>query len=191
MTKYLLSFNGMIYEKQTNALRDRIATVFEQKDYESLTVLFSSEGGSSIQGLSLYNFLRTLPRPIQFHAMGSVNSMAVPVFCGARKRTCATLARFSFHTYDYGFDGRQTYDRIIEAFQQLGADIELSRKIVGDNTKIPADRLATLYRPAVEPTIFDAQQAKEFGLVEDIVEINPTGSAQEGVALWTVNWPSP
>ncbi|MGA8652926.1 MAG: hypothetical protein WB677_20340, partial [Xanthobacteraceae bacterium] len=59
--KYLLSFNGSIYEKQTNVLRDRMATIFEQKDYESLTVLFSSEGGSSVQGVALYNFLRSLP----------------------------------------------------------------------------------------------------------------------------------
>lgn len=191
MTKYLLSFNGNIYEKQANALRDRIAVVFEQKDYESLVVLFSSEGGSTVQGLSLYNFLKSLPLPIQFHAMGSINSMAVPVFCGAHKRTCATLTRFSFHTYDWGFEGRQTYDRILEASQRLKDDIDLSRKIVGDNSRIPPDRLAALYRPAAEPTILNAQEAKQFGLVEEIIEINPSGTAQTGTVLWTVNWPAP
>ena len=40
MTLYRLSFNGDIYQKQTNALRDRIAQIQEFKDYESLTVLF-------------------------------------------------------------------------------------------------------------------------------------------------------
>jgi len=191
MTKYLLSFNGGIYEKQTNALRDRITTIFEQKDFENLIVLFSSEGGSTVQGLALYNFLRSLPKPIQLHAMGNINSMAVPVFCGARHRTCASLARFSFHTYDYGFEARQTFDRITEASQQLKDGIELSRKIVGENSRVPPDRLALLYSPTAEPTIFDAQQAKQFGLVDDILEINPTGTAQPGTVLWTVNWPAP
>lgn len=106
MTKYLLSFNGPIQEKQTNALRDRIALVLEQKDYQSLIVLFSSTGGRSTDGLSLYNFLRSLPRPIQFHAVGSIESMAIPVFCGAHKRTCSPVTRFSFHTYSWGgFEG--------------------------------------------------------------------------------------
>ncbi|HEX3337913.1 MAG TPA: ATP-dependent Clp protease proteolytic subunit [Pseudolabrys sp.] len=192
MTKYLLSFNGPIQEKQTNALRDRIAQVLEQKDYQSLIVLFSSTGGRSTDGLSLYNFLRSLPRPIQFHAVGSIESMAVPVFCGAHKRTCSPITRFSFHTYSWGgFEGGQSYDRILEAAQKLKNEIDLSRKIVEDNTRIPADKLAALFRPTAEPTIFSAQEAKQFGLVEAVEEINPSGATQSDTVMWTVNWPSP
>jgi ATP-dependent protease ClpP protease subunit len=191
MTKYLLSFNGFIHEKQTNALRDRIALVFEQKDCQSLTVLFSSAGGGTTQGLSLYNFLRSLPRPIHFHAVGSIESMAVPVFCGAHKRTCSPVARFSFHTFDWAFEGRQPYERIIEASQKLRSDIDLSREIVADNTRIPTDRLDALFRTTAEPTIFSVQEAKQFGLVEAIEEINPSGATRSDTVVWTVNWPSP
>lgn len=189
--KYLLSFNGSIYEKQTNVLRDRMATIFEQKDYESLTVLFSSEGGSSVQGVALYNFLRSLPKPVQFHAIGNVGSMAVPAFCGAAKRSCSTIARFSFHAFDYGFEGRQSLDRILEASQRLRDDIEIARKIVAERTRIPAERLDTLYSPTPDPTIFSPDEAKQFGLVDEILDINPTGAAQPNTAIWTVNWPAP
>src|SRR5262249_54517549 len=174
------------------ALKDRIAQVLEQKDYQSLIVLFSSTGGRSTDGLSLYNFLRSLPRPIQFHAVGSIESMAVPVFCGAHKRTCSPVTRFSFHTYSWGgFQGGQSYDQILEAAKKLKNEIDLCRKIVEDNARIPADKLVALFRPAAEPTIFSAQEAKQFGLVEAVEEINPSGATQSDTVMWTVNWPSP
>jgi ATP-dependent protease ClpP protease subunit len=193
MTKYLLSFNGSIYERQANALRDRIAVIFEQKDYESLTVLFSSERGNTMNGLALYNFFRSSPKPIHLHAVGNVGGVAVPVFCGATKRTCATIARFSFHAFDWGFDeGRQTLDRITEAQQTLTSDVELSKEMVARHTKFPAEQLATLYHPNhPTPTIFNSDQAKHHGLVDEVLDINASGADMPGYALWTVNQPSP
>ncbi|MFZ0066489.1 MAG: hypothetical protein WAK90_09995 [Pseudolabrys sp.] len=87
--------------------------------------------------------------------------------------------------------GGQSYDRILEAAQKLKNEIDLSRKIVEENTRIPADKLAALFRPTAEPTIFNAQEAKQFGLVEAVEEINPSGATQSDTVIWTVNWPSP
>lgn len=185
---YRLSFNGSLYEQQTNALRNRIAQIFERPDCESLTILFSSEGGSTDQGLALYNHIRALPRPITMHSVGHVGSMAVPVFLAGHKRTCTPFSRFFFHAYDWGFEGRQMSDRIAEALQRLDSDIKLSEEIAKKHTKIPADRLAELYGRTPKPTIFTPEEAKALGIVEDIVELNPTGEPQPNVALWTVGW---
>lgn len=187
--KYRLSFNGALSEKSCNALRDRIAMVFERPDVEDLIVLFSSEGGSTVDGISLYNFLKSLPRPIQFHATGHVGSMAVPVFVGAPKRTCSSISRFFFHVYDWGFGARATIDGIEQARKRLTDDIALSRKIVEENTHIPPDRLDVLYGDSPIPTIVSPQEALGLGIVDEVVDLNPTGAPQPGVALWTVNWP--
>jgi hypothetical protein len=56
MTLFRLSFNGSIYEPQANAFRARIVQILERPDCDSLTVMFSSEGGSTDQGQALYNF---------------------------------------------------------------------------------------------------------------------------------------
>jgi ATP-dependent protease ClpP protease subunit len=188
MTHYRLGFNGSLYEKQANALRGRIAQIFEQRDYESLIILFSSEGGSTDQGLSLYNFFRELPRPIHLHAVGHVGSIAVPAFLGGHKRTCVPYSRFFFHAYDWGFEGRQMSDRIAEALKRLNSDIELSRQIAEKHTTIPAERIAELYGTAPTPTILTPDEAKNCGIVDDIIELNPAGTPQPNVAIWTVGW---
>lgn len=77
-----------------------------------LVVMFSSGGGSTIEGLSLYDFIRSSPSPLHLHAVGHVGSMAVPVFLGAHKRSCTPITRFFFHSYDWVFDGRKTLDGI-------------------------------------------------------------------------------
>lgn len=188
MTDFRLVFNGSIYEPQCNALRNRIAQLFERPDCSSLTLVFSSEGGSTDQALALYNFIRILPRPIHVHADGHVGSAAVPVFLAGHTRTCSPHSRFFFHAYDWGFEGRQMTDRIEEALKRLDSDIGLSRDIAAKNTRIGAARLDELYRRTPVPTIFTPDEAKALGIVEDIIELNPTGAIQPGVAVWTVAW---
>jgi ATP-dependent protease ClpP protease subunit len=185
---YRLVFNGELYQAQTNALRHRIATILELRDCESLTVVFSSQGGNTDEGIALYNFIRSLQRNVDMHAVGHVGSMAIPVFLAGTKRTCTPYSRFFFHAYDWGFDGRQMSDRIAEALQRLDSDINISRDIVAKHTTIPAEKLSTLYGRAPQPTIFRPEEAKEVGIVEGIVELNPTGENQPNVAVWTVAW---
>jgi len=86
---YRLVFNGPIKATPGNALRARVANILEQADFESLTVIVSSEGGDTREGLSLYNFFRSLPQPVRMHAAGHVDSMAVPVFLAGAVRTCS------------------------------------------------------------------------------------------------------
>lgn len=188
MMHYRLVFNGQLYEAQCNALRQRIAVIFEQQNYESLTLVFSSQGGNTDEGLALYNFIRSLPHPIHIHGAGHVGSMAVPVFLGGHKRTCSPFSRFFFHAYDWGFEGRQMSDRIAEALKRLDSDIKVSKDITARHTSIPAKQLDQLFGRSPTPTIFTPDEAKKFGLVDDIVDLNPTGQSEPNVAVWTVGW---
>lgn len=188
MTAFRLSFNGIIYEVQANALRSRIVQILERQDCESLTVLFASEGGNTDQSLSLYNFIRSLPVPIHIHAVGHVGSASIPVFVSGHKRTCTPHSRFFFHAYDWGFEGRQMTDRIAEALQRLDSDIKLARQIVEQHTNIPADKLDALYRRVPTPMLVMPNEAKKFGIVEEVVELNPKGIPEPDVVMWTVDW---
>jgi ATP-dependent protease ClpP protease subunit len=181
---FRLVFNSSLYEAQCNNLRSRVATILERADCESLTLIFSSEGGSTDQGLSLYNFFRALPVKIHFHAVGHVGSMAVPVFLAGHRRSCSPFSRFFFHAYDWGFEGRQMSDRIAEALKRLDSDIDLSKKIAERHTRISSGRLSDLYGRSPTPTIFTPDEAKEAGIVDEIIELNPTGNPEPNVAVW-------
>lgn len=185
---YRLVFNGGIFQQSGNALRRQIATILQQQNFEDLTVLFSTEGGSTDEGIALYNFIRSLPHPVHMHAMGHVGSMGVPVFCAGTRRTCSPISRFFFHTYDWGFDGRQTLERIDEAVIRLKSDIALSSEIVGRHSNIPADTLSTYYGTAATPTVMIPQEAVAAGLCSEILELNPDAEAQADVATWAVAW---
>jgi ATP-dependent protease ClpP protease subunit len=185
---YRLAFNGHFYSNSGNALRNRIAQIIEQPNHESLTILLSSEGGSTDEGLALYNFIRALPVPVHMHAVGHVGSMAIPVFLAGHKRTCSPFSRFFFHAYDWGFNGRQMTDRIAEALQRLRSDIELSSKIAERHTSLSSERLAELYNTSPTPTILTPNEAQDAGLVESVLDLNPAGVPEPNVAIWTVAW---
>ena len=75
-------------------------------------------------------------------------------------------------------------DRIAEALQRLESDIQLSREIVEQHTRMASDRLDMLYRKAPTPTILTPDQAKEVGIVSDILELGIAPDTQ----IWTVDW---
>lgn len=185
MTKYNLSFSADLNPEAAAKLRNRIAQILERMDFDSLTLLFSSVGGSTAESLYLYNFIRALPQPIHMHGVGHIGSSAVPVFLAGHKRTCTPFSRFFFHAYDWGFSGRQLSDRIAEALQLLHSDIELSRDIAARHTSIPPDRLDELYRTAPTPTIITPDEAVKLGIIEEITELNPTGAIQADTVIWT------
>jgi ATP-dependent Clp protease protease subunit len=184
--EYRLVFNGPTELTPMNALRHRVAAILEKPDCGSLTIVLSSEGGSTVNGLSAYGFLRGLPKPIRMHASGNVQSMGIPVFLGGHRRTCEPFSRFFFHTYDWGFDKRVTLDEMSEASERLREDIAVSREILEKHTKIPSDVLDVFSRRGAKPRIAKPDEAKAWGLVDEIVELNPTGQDQPDVAVWTV-----
>jgi hypothetical protein len=79
-------------------------------------------------------------------------------------------------------------DRIAEALKRLDSDIKLSRDITQRHTALPVPRLDELYGRAPTPTIYTPDEAKQFRIVEDVLELNPTGVPQPNVAVWTVGW---
>ena len=183
-TEYRLSFASGLTIETSNHLRTRIATILEQPNFGSLTLLFSSEGGSTDQSLALYNFLRLLPVPIHMHAVGHVGSAAIPLFLGAEKRTCEENARFFFHEYDWGFTERQTLQRIDEAVQRLNSDIQIARDIIRERSNIDLAILDTLDGTA-KPVVVTPRKAREMGLVSDILTLPTSGPDGAPIAIWT------
>ena len=134
--EYRLVFGSGINLETANNLRSRICQILERPDFGSLVIMFSSEGGSTDQSLALFNFISQLPVSVRMHAVGHVGSAAIPVFLAGTRRTSSLLARFFFHEYDWGFDTRQTLNRIEEAATRLRSDVDLSREIIKTRTQV-------------------------------------------------------
>ncbi|HEX2054281.1 MAG TPA: ATP-dependent Clp protease proteolytic subunit [Actinomycetota bacterium] len=185
---YRLVFNGPIKATPGNALRARVSSILEQGDFESLTVIFSSEGGDTREGLSLYNFFRSLPEPVTMHAAGHVDSMAVPVFLAGATRTSSPTARFYFHPFAWTFDSSQRLDGLDDVSERFLNDVESARSIVVERANLPAAMTESLYGRGSRPTVADPHKAVEWGIVDEITELNAKGESQSNTAVWTVTW---
>jgi ATP-dependent protease ClpP protease subunit len=181
--EYRLTFGVNINIETANNLRSRIATILERGDFGSLTILFSSEGGSTDHSLELFNFISQLPIAIHMHGMGHIGSSAVPVFLAGTRRTCSPFGRFFFHQYDWGFAERQTLHRIDEAVKRLRSDINMARQIIQSRTDIPKDVLDSL-EGGTAPTIIEPARAKVLRIIDDVCELPKTGNDGMKVAIW-------
>src|SRR6266516_9223 len=185
MAEYRLVFNGPIITQSANALRHRVAFILEQADFESLTLVFSTSGGSTQDGINLYSFLRALPIRVHGHAAGHVGSIGIPAFLGAHYRTMSRFSRFFFHPYDWTFPHANVLtERIEEANIHLGSDRDLSRQIVQTNSNLQADFLDRIYGAAASTVILSADEALAAGLVQEITELNDRGAQQRNVKTW-------
>jgi ATP-dependent protease ClpP protease subunit len=182
---FRLNFNANIALDSANQLRSRVATILAQPTFGALTIVFSSEGGSTDQSLSLYNFLRELPVALHMHAIGHVGSASLPVFLAADIRTCTPLSRFFIHEYDWGFDSRQTLNRMAEAQKRLRSDIDLARKIAESRTSIPGSVLDALDGRAA-PAVIEPTEAKSHGIVNNVCQLGKTGVDGMPVAIWAL-----
>ncbi len=67
------------------------------KGEKEICLLFSSPGGQVNPGVTLYNFLKSLPVKIITHNIGVVDSIGNIVLLGGAKRYAAPNSSFLFH----------------------------------------------------------------------------------------------
>jgi ATP-dependent Clp protease protease subunit len=122
----------------------------------SIHVLFQSTGGNVGDGVFLYNYFRALPLDLHFYNLGTVASIAVVVFLGAKRRYASATATFMIHKSRAG-SNLATSDNAPGLISSLTADdertqgifrahlsfseAELQKHLVGELTFTAADAL--------------------------------------------------
>jgi ATP-dependent Clp protease, protease subunit len=187
--EFRLTFNGEITAQSTNAMRHRIATILEQKEFGSLTILFSSFGGQPREGVALYHFIAQLPVPVHIHNMGHVESAAIPIYLAGKRRTAEVISRFLFHSYNWTFGPAAVrLPDINEASKQLSNEANLTVEIIKKECKVPNDIVGLIGADATPGTrLVDVTEAKTFGLVHEIGGLAAPAPGWQ-VAVWTVGW---
>jgi ATP-dependent Clp protease protease subunit len=88
-------FCGPINEENSKKLTDCLTTATAKN--QNIHLLFQSSGGSVGDGICLYNFFKTLPVELTVYNVGSVCSIAVIAYLGARHRVASPRAVFMIH----------------------------------------------------------------------------------------------
>jgi len=100
---FYVNFCSEIQEKSVNALMGACSEIVSKKLAKGIYLMFSSVGGSVEHGITLYNFLRSLPCRLVIHNIGSVQSVATVIFHAADERYAVPHSTFMFHGIQWGF----------------------------------------------------------------------------------------
>ena len=175
-TTYITYYDA-INEQKAKALMALCADVIATQKPDRLYFLFSSPGGSVSAGVTLFNYLRSLPVPIVMHNTGSVDSIAAVVFLAADERYANPHASFLLHGVKWGFPQGANLDwpALQETVNSFKGDEARISGIITGRTQMSAEELERLYRQGdlVGPAL-----AKEKGLIRDVLEAKvPSGTS--------------
>jgi ATP-dependent Clp protease protease subunit len=134
---------------------------------KKLIILLSSPGGDTGSALAAYNFLKNIPMEITTFNMGTVDSATALIFCGGHNRYALPNSRFLLHSNMSPTNGIPMLNVM---------DLEARLNLIKSMNQVTAHVLATasnkkeneLEQLLREQTILSAEQAKQWGLVQDV-----------------------
>jgi len=134
----------------------------------------NSPGGSVSAGMAIFDTMKYIKSPISTVCMGQAASMAAILLAAGEKKKRFALphARILIHQPLGGFQGQAT-DIDIQAKEILRLKDELN-KILADLTGQP---LSKIINDTDRDYFMSSEQAKEYGLIDEIIARKPDSSA--------------
>ncbi len=149
-----------------SAVRDRV---------DRFHLVMSSQAGSMMLAVSLYNYLRGAPVEISTYNFGLVSAAGLPLFCAGTRRYCTPHARFVIGCADVALQPSMRFDEasLESALRGLRLDQDRMAEVIAESTgaeltKVMADVKAEI--------VLDPKKALEYGLVHEVrPDIFPKG----------------
>jgi ATP-dependent Clp protease, protease subunit len=170
-----IRFMGEITLASISSLLQTIDREIEQ-GAQRVRLLISSPGGQVSPAITAYNMLRGLRVPVETLNLGTVESMAVPLYCAGEKRLAMPQSRFVIHRLAWRASGVFTEDRVREHLRGLEVDHGNVQRILSERTGMP---LAKAVKLLAESAVLSADEALKAGLVHEIA----TDVMDEGTKL--------
>ncbi len=149
----------------TYTIQKLLYLVTENKTAD-IHMYINSPGGSVSAGLALYDTMQFIECPIHTYCMGLAASMASVLLCAGTKgkRYALPNSKVMIHQ-PYGQVGGQVSDIEIQANELIKTHERLNQ-IMADHTGQPLNIIA---KESDRDRYFSAFEAKEFGLVDDVL----------------------
>jgi len=171
-----ISFSAEINQNTTESFMAVIADQFN-KGVKDFYILLSTPGGNVANGVTLYNYLRSLQAKITMHNIGIVDSIGNVVFLAGDPRYAVLNSSFLFH--GVGFDitqpARFEEKDLKERLKVIERDQKLMCNIITERTNLKIEEIQKMFLEAATKT---AEDAKETGIIKDIKSVDIPKDAQ-------------
>ncbi|GAA5187326.1 ATP-dependent Clp protease proteolytic subunit [Rugosimonospora acidiphila] len=132
-----------------------------------ISLYINSPGGSVSAGLAIYDTMRLIPNDVSTLAVGLAGSMGQFLLCAgtAGKRFSLPHAQILMHQGSAGFGGTAADVEIYAGqLERVGATLT---RLISEHTGQPAQ---TIESDSLRDRWFSAEEAREYGIVDHIVE---------------------
>lgn len=171
-----ISFSAEINQNTTESFMELLANQLN-RGFNNFYILFSTPGGSVSNGVTLYNYLRSIPAKITMHNIGVVDSIGNLVFLAGETRYSVPNSSFLFH--GVGFDITQVMrfeeKQLKERLKNIERDQKLMSDIIAERTNLSIEKIKEMFLDAVTKT---PEEAKEVGIINDIQPVKIPDGAQ-------------
>jgi ATP-dependent protease ClpP protease subunit len=162
-------FCGAVNEETVKKLAACLSTATTKN--QNVHLLFQSSGGSVGDGVFLYNFFKSLPVRLTIYNVGSVSSIAVIAYLGAKRRVTSAHAVFMIHRTNLKSQGGLPLTVMKGITKSLSLDDERSENILKDRIILPVGQEWSDLDDY--DFYFSGKEAVDIGLADEIGEFAP------------------
>lgn len=141
--------------------------IIDEQYVDTFTIFISSEGGDVDSAIRAYDFLKTIKNKVFVVGFGQIDSAAITIFLAGDKRVVLPKTRFRFHEPTYNIQQERSalsvFNERVRFFNELDTRI---KEITALETRKSNKQIIKLYNDGV---VFNPQQAKDLGIVHEIV----------------------
>jgi len=154
-----INFSAPINDRTTHLLMSVLTNQVNGGENE-IYFLFSSPGGSVSAGITLHNFLRSLPVKVTMHNIGIVDSIGNVVFLAAEERYANPNSSFLFHGVGFDINQNTRFEEknLKEKLTIIKRDQKMITDIIEERTKINENDIIEMFFDAKTKTSDEAKK---------------------------------
>lgn len=169
----IIFLNGQVHDGMAHLITAQLLFLEAENPEKDIYMYINSPGGVVTSGLAIYDTIQYIRPDVSTLCMGQAASMGSLLLAGGAqgKRFCLPNARVMIHQPSGGFRGQAT-DIEIHAKEILELKDRLN-KIYVTHT---GQNLETIQNSMERDNFMTAERAKEFGLVDTVLDSRPEES---------------
>ncbi len=163
----IIVLGAEVDDQVANRLCGQLLLLSADDPRSDISLYINSPGGSVSAGLAIYDTMRLIPNDVSTLAIGLAGSMGQFLLCAGApgKRYSLPHAQILMHQGSAGFGGSAADVEIYaEQLERIGRTL---LRLISEHTGQPVD---TIERDSRRDRWFSAEEAREYGMVDHIVE---------------------
>src|ERR1700710_167711 len=169
----IVFLTGQVYDEMSAMICAQLLFLESENPNKDISFYINSPGGVVSSGLAIYDTMQYIRSPVSTVCIGQAASMGSLLLCAGEKdkRFALPNARIMVHQPSGGAQGQAT-DIEIQAREILDLRKRLNQIYV-DHT---GQALEAIERKLERDSYMSAQEAKDFGIVDEVVKSQPVST---------------